>query len=348
MKKALKIAAAFLLAAACNLSAQIGSGWNQYYPSKTIQQRGTGAQYSNVNGVETFSMTNDNDERCEARIQDDYTSGTRQFEGEFYIENFNSTDPDDDVCIAQVWLSMMMSYSGINNGSLRQHSSYFVSNLNGRWVKMNVYHNASNNSGEVWIDGVRRWSGATKDSDPFYHKYGVYNQAVNRPTVKWRNVKFFRDGSMSGGTGTPVTYYKIKILNNTNYVLNLAASSPTNGTNVNVYTDNGSNAQLWRLVDVGSGYVKIVSRTNQNYCLDCSTTPANGVNVQAWTYSGNTRQQWLRTSVGNGAYKITVRANSTFGLDCSTTPANGVNVQMWTYVGNNRQQWVLEPVVKYE
>jgi hypothetical protein len=111
--------------------------------------------------------------------------------------------------------------------------------------------------------------------------------------------------------GTSVTYYKIKVVNNPNYVLN-ASATPANGVNVNVYSANGTNNQLWQIVDVGSGYVKIVPRLNAAYCLDCSDTPANGVNVQLWTYSGNTRQQWLRTDLGNGAYKITVRANATY------------------------------------
>lgn len=148
-------------------------------------------------------------------------------------------------------------------------------------------------------------------------------------------------------TVLPITnWYKIKVVNNPTFVLNAASATPVNGTNVNMYTSNTSNAQLWQMVDVGSGYVKIVPYINTNFCLDCSTTPANGINVQLWTYSGNTRQQWLVTDLGNGYKKITVRANAAFGLDCSTTPANNVNVQVWTYSGNNRQQWILEPVTK--
>lgn len=148
-------------------------------------------------------------------------------------------------------------------------------------------------------------------------------------------------------TFAPVdTWYKIKVVNNPTFVINSVSSTLSNGTNVNMYTSNSSDQQLWKLVDVGNGYVKIVNKINPDFCLDCSAVPANGVNVQLWSYVGNTRQQWLVTDLGNGTKKITVRYNENFGLDCSATPANNVNLQMWTYVGNNRQQWILEQVLK--
>jgi hypothetical protein len=140
-----------------------------------------------------------------------------------------------------------------------------------------------------------------------------------------------------------ITYYKIKVVNNPLFCLSAASTTLSNGINVEMYNGSGT-SQQWRIDDLGDGYVKIASRLNNNYVLDCSATPINGTNVQLWNYVGNTRQQWLLTEIGGGAYKITVRANATYGLDCSTTPANDVNVQMWTYGGGSRQQWILEPV----
>src|SRR5687767_5754477 len=69
-----------LCAAATTASAQIGSGWRQDFPSKSIQLRGEGTRYTNSGGIETFIMT-DSDERSEMRVQNDYTSGRKQFEG---------------------------------------------------------------------------------------------------------------------------------------------------------------------------------------------------------------------------------------------------------------------------
>ena len=179
---------------------QIGSGWTQYFPAKTLQQENSVgySSYTDVNGVETFKLWANpqrSRQRCEIRVQDDYTSGTTQFEGDFHVTRFDGTESGDDVCIAQVWLSMMMSVSGVNDGSMRQHSGFFADHLLGRWVRMNVYHDATNHQGEVWLDGVKVWSGPTKKSNPFYHKYGLYNEADKNPEVQWKQVKFFRGGT---------------------------------------------------------------------------------------------------------------------------------------------------------
>jgi hypothetical protein len=60
--------------------AQIGSGWTEFFPEKTVQLRGPGARYTNENGIETFSIQ-PGDERAETRVHDDHRTGTWQFEG---------------------------------------------------------------------------------------------------------------------------------------------------------------------------------------------------------------------------------------------------------------------------
>jgi hypothetical protein len=198
------VRSAFLFCALGSPSmAQIGSGWTEYFPEKSIQRWGQNrvvpgnTEYSNVDGVETFAI-HGNDERCEARIQDNYTSGTTQFQGEFFMVNHDGTSSGEDVSIAQVWLSMIVSLSAVNGGSLYQHSPAFATGVMGKWVRLNIYHSADANRGEVWVDGRRMWSGATKDSDPFYHKYGVYNEARNNPEIMWRGVRFWRNGTTVG------------------------------------------------------------------------------------------------------------------------------------------------------
>ena len=75
------LAIAILCASSAPLAhAQIGSGWRQDFPSKTIQLRGPGTTYNNSGGIETFTMKS-GDERSEMRVQNDYTSGQHQFEG---------------------------------------------------------------------------------------------------------------------------------------------------------------------------------------------------------------------------------------------------------------------------
>src|SRR5688572_30286338 len=82
------------LALAVPAAAQVGSGWNAYTPTMRLQLRGCGA-HSSSNGVETFRLTcsdTTNDNRAEQRIENDYSSGTRQFQGEVRVVSLGGTN----------------------------------------------------------------------------------------------------------------------------------------------------------------------------------------------------------------------------------------------------------------
>jgi hypothetical protein len=186
--------------------AQIGTGWVEYFPTKKLQQENSVgfSSYTDEGGVETFKLwqnpAKDSTgkhlrQRCEIRINDDYTSGITQFEGEFFVVKGGGPNPGDDVSIMQVWLSAIISVSDAQNGSIYQHSKNpLITNVKGKWIKLNVIHNADTRLLEIWFDGVKKFSAPTKVSKPYYHKYGLYNEAAANPEVKWRNVRFFKDG----------------------------------------------------------------------------------------------------------------------------------------------------------
>jgi hypothetical protein len=184
--------------------AQIGQGWEEYLPTKKLQQENSVgfSSYTDSAGVESFRLwenparTADGKplrQRCEIRINDDYTSGATQFEGEFFVLKGGGPLPENDVSIMQVWLSAIISVSDTENGSVYQHGKKpLLTNVKGRWVKLNVIHNADTRMLEVWFDGVKKYSSETKASNPYYHKYGLYNEAGANPEVKWRSVRFFK------------------------------------------------------------------------------------------------------------------------------------------------------------
>src|SRR5262245_21719295 len=83
----------------CAAHAQLGSGWVQYSPTKKIHlddQDGlqtfnwtsyksvcdpTCADYTYSNDVETFRLFDNRTNRSEIRLQNEYSTGSRQFEG---------------------------------------------------------------------------------------------------------------------------------------------------------------------------------------------------------------------------------------------------------------------------
>ena len=180
------------------LKAQIGTNWTEYFPRVKLSQENSVeySSYEKTNGVEHFKLWKNGSgtrQRCEMQVMDSYIHGITQFDGEFFIVKGGGPAAGDDVCIMQVWLSMIVSISDTNGGSMYQHNSNAIADhLAGRWVRINVIHDADKNTAEIWIDGEKKWSGRAKKSDVYYHKYGLYNQAVNNPEVCWRNLRYFK------------------------------------------------------------------------------------------------------------------------------------------------------------
>lgn len=102
-------------------------------------------------------------------------------------------------------------------------------------------------------------------------------------------------------------YYKI-IAEHSDKSLDISGGSGENGANVQQYTWNGSNAQLWKFVNAGNGNWYI--RSKLGTVLDISaSSPVLGTNVQMWEMDGDTTQNWKLTKteykpVADGTYSI--------------------------------------------
>src|SRR5689334_5552918 len=105
MKKLIILTSFVVIAAAAH--AQIGSGWTQKSYTERLQYHHTGGpdleqispapssysdswvSYNNSSGTRTFVFKNFDAGRVEIRVNNDYTSGQRQFEG--YLTWFGPT-----------------------------------------------------------------------------------------------------------------------------------------------------------------------------------------------------------------------------------------------------------------
>ena len=194
--------------------AQVGTGWVQYEPTSSIQLDGSegiesypgdstnlsneGASYTNVDGVETFTLNNPISNRAERRMRNDYTSGRRQFEGEVRV-----FPPTNDESITQVFggtsgaTTQMLRAYNVDNGTIRKvpGSVVLASNIYGTWVRINVVHDVGANNVKTYVNGKLMATGDGEAPASWYHKYGCYG-TLRTPSAKveWRNVKHFRDG----------------------------------------------------------------------------------------------------------------------------------------------------------
>lgn len=138
--------------------------------------------------------------------------------------------------------------------------------------------------------------------------------------------------------------YIIHTVLNDEQVLDVAKGSVDNGANIQIYKNNDTEAQKFRVEAVSDGYYKIISEKSgkaldvKNGSMDLKT------NLQQYTWNGSDAQLWRFIDAGDG--KVYIQSKLGNVLDVSGgKSSSGTNVQ--TYVSNksSAQKWTLK---KYE
>jgi hypothetical protein len=122
--------------------------------------------------------------------------------------------------------------------------------------------------------------------------------------------------------------------------LDARAAGTVNGTAIQQYDCNGSNAQQYQFATTSGGYVRINNHGNAAQVLDVSNvSTADNALVQTWTYGGGNNQQWQPVSEGGGYYHF-VNRNSGKCLDTpGASTANSVQLVQFTCNGTGAQSF---------
>ena len=140
--------------------------------------------------------------------------------------------------------------------------------------------------------------------------------------------------------------------------LDVSGGVAAEGTNVQQYKFNGSDAQKWAIIyDSSDSSIFIASRvgyTNNTYyyVLDVNNGDGyNDVNVQLWSYNGSDAQKFRLNEV---TYNEDPAAIFAFSTKCSgyskyvvisgASHAQGANVIQYDFNGTLNDVWILEPV----
>ncbi len=129
------------------------------------------------------------------------------------------------------------------------------------------------------------------------------------------------DGSSSGATG--------QITGLAGKCVDVAGANSANGTAVQLYDCNGTNAQQWT---VGTdGTIRALGK-----CLDVTNDgTANGSTLQLWDCSGGPNQQWTVTAAHD---IVNPQANRCMDVTGNNS-ANGTRLQLWDCSGGANQKW---------
>jgi len=141
-------------------------------------------------------------------------------------------------------------------------------------------------------------------------------------------------------TSTMAATNEFPVINpNSGKCLDVYHSGQANYTNVDIYTCNGSAAQDWHFVKIGTsslGTVYQLENPNSGKCLDVyHSGTANYTNVDLYTCNGSTAQGWIP----HGSALVS-EVNLTSCLDVyHSGTANYTNVDLFSCNGSGAQAW---------
>ena len=186
---------------------------------------------------------------------------------------------------------------------------------------------------------------------------GAWGGKVNDSQYVWLPLEFKSDTSLElpyystikinaaeGIITEPISdTTKYKIVNkNSGKVLD--ARDGTRASQLVQWTDNGSSSQKWHLVDMGSGYKKIVSASS-GYVLDVQdNSSADGGAIIQWYSNGGNNQQWQFIDAGDGYYKVKNRSSAKILDVYKWSTEDGGTIQQWSDVSGANQDWKFVPV----
>ncbi|XID93524.1 glycosyl hydrolase [Paenibacillaceae bacterium WGS1546] len=271
----------------------------------------------------------------------------------YAAENYNALVAENGGTNFDAWEDLIYQYRAISN--VAEAKSFW----NARGAALSAEAGNSKAMAYHWIhnlDGMGNADPTVTADYPIaavFKKNGVKTYVVYNMTNAAKTVTFsdgqvvtvpansFNTGNGSGGPPggiVPGTTYKL-INPNSGKALDVSSSGTADGTNVQIWTDNGSAAQRWQAVQNADGTFKLIN-PNSGKALDvASAGTANGTNVQIWTDNGTGAQKWSIAQNADGTYKL-INPNSGKALDvASSGTANGTNVQIWTDNGSAAQKW---------
>lgn len=191
---------------------------------------------------------------------------------------------------------------------------------------------------------LSKWSGKSMDVANGSIAAGTNVQQWNDNDSRAQEWVVASDGNSATFEGETYPTYTIKLKANSSLALDISQGTMAAGTNVRVWTANGSEAQRWLLVPLpafaSGGTYELRSMLKTTMAVDVSgASGVKGGNVQLWNANGTNAQKWVVTEEESGRYSL-LNVNSKMYADVKAGgTASGTNVQQWTDNDSRAQRW---------
>jgi hypothetical protein len=147
-------------------------------------------------------------------------------------------------------------------------------------------------------------------------------------------------GTRTWGTPGPACRLQNK---NSGKVLAIDQMSTADSAHVVQFGDNGSADHLWRLVDLGNGWVKVLSTHSGKVLGVDGTSTANSAHVVQFADTGTTDHVWELSDNGDGWFRLRNRnSNKVLGVDVMSA-ADSAHVVQFDDNGTADHLWRIIP-----
>lgn len=125
--------------------------------------------------------------------------------------------------------------------------------------------------------------------------------------------------------------------------MDVAGGSVNAGGNIQLYTENGTAAQEWKIVKQGQWYRILSGKSNMTLDVKSGSTSA-GANLQQWTANTGNGQLYRFYKTGENEYCIMSKVGT--AIDCkSGVFTKGTNLHMYHVNGTKAQKWGMEKII---
>lgn len=146
------------------------------------------------------------------------------------------------------------------------------------------------------------------------------------------------EASQESAEAIALATYRFGSLAGTSKCLDVAAAGSADGTVIQSWSCNGSNAQSFRVEAINGNY-RLVSPSSGK-CLDVAAAgTADGTKIQLWSCNGTNAQTFRIEDLSGGKVRIVnVGSNKCLDVNAGST-ADGAKVQLWSCNGSSAQIW---------
>lgn len=218
-------------------------------------------------------------------------------------------------------------------------------------VQQNEWTGADN---QLWkfieqTDGsyvIRSKSGLALDvyNGKIQSKSNVQLYQINGTSAqKWqlREIKDYKYVNVEEGI------YTVHTALNSGRVLDIYNGLKTNGANVQIYAQNGTEAQKFKVEKASDGYYKIIAKGSGKALDIKSASMMPGANVQQYTWNESAAQLWRFIDAGDGTYYIQSKLGTVLNVADNKAEIKA-NVDTDILDGSLAQKWVLSQTPLYE